>query len=65
MYVYTLDTWVCTIGDDIAIYSSDGRLPEQQSFCVGDVDRSQTAGLIQSCNTQTHAQNHCELTELK
>lgn len=49
--VYTLHTWVCTVGDNVTINSSDGRLPEQQSFSVCDVDCSQTAGFIQSCNT--------------
>lgn len=47
-------TWVCAVGDDVAVHSSDGRLPEQQSFTIGDVDGIQTTWFIQSCDTQTH-----------
>lgn len=54
MHLNTLDTRVCTVGDDVAVYSRNGGLPEQQSFTVCDVDCSQTTGLIQSCNTHTH-----------
>lgn len=49
-------TWVCTEGDNVAIYSSDGRLPEQQSSIVCDVDCNQSTGLIQSCDTQRNMQ---------
>lgn len=37
------------IGDDVAVNSGCGRLPEQQGLGVGDVDGGHTSRLVQGC----------------
>lgn len=57
-HMWAFLTRVCTVGNDVTIHGSDGWLPEQQSLRVSDVDCSQPARLIQSCDHTQYTSEH-------